>query len=73
METRSTWTDLIAGVGVDIAEVFDEGQELYISGLQNVVRADTGEGGLGILGLLISGDKGNPKVRNYGNPLQAKV
>src|SRR3990167_10207787 len=45
METRSNWVDLIAGVGVDIAEVFDEGQIEYIPGLGSIVQSLTGDGG----------------------------
>ena len=43
-ETRGTWTDLIAGVGLEIAEVFDQGQEEYIPGLGNVIQSKTGDG-----------------------------
>ena len=45
METRSNWVDLIAGVGVDIAEVFDEGQIEYVPGLGSIVQSLTGDGG----------------------------
>ncbi|RLF89004.1 hypothetical protein DRN43_04675, partial [Thermococci archaeon] len=44
LETRGTWTDLIGGVGLEIAEVFDQGQEEYTMGLGNVVRTATGTG-----------------------------
>lgn len=37
-ETRGTWTDLIAGVGLEIAEVFDQGQEEYQPGIGNVLQ-----------------------------------
>lgn len=33
MESRGSWTDLIAGVGLQIAEVFDQGQEEYQPGI----------------------------------------
>lgn len=44
MENRGTWTDLIAGVGLEIAEVFDLGQEQYIVGIGNVLTTTTGAG-----------------------------
>ena len=44
IETRGTWTDLIAGVGLQIAEVFDQGQEEYIPGIGNVLNLTSGEG-----------------------------
>ena len=44
METKGKWGEFIAGVGVDFAEVFDEGQEEYIPGLPNVVQTASGEG-----------------------------
>lgn len=33
MENRGNWTDLIAGVGLQISEVFDQGQEEYVPGI----------------------------------------
>lgn len=33
IESRATWSDLIAGVGLEIAEVFDQGQEEYQPGI----------------------------------------
>jgi len=45
METSATWTDLIAGVGLDIAEVFDQGQEEYLPGLGSVINQTGGKGG----------------------------
>jgi hypothetical protein len=45
METKGNWTDLIAGVGLEMAEVFDQGQEEYTPGLTSVVRSNTGKGG----------------------------
>jgi phage major head subunit gpT-like protein len=65
METRSTWTDLIAGVGLQISEVFDQGQEEYTPGISNVLIQTTGTGaerhfsgktGLGRLSLFEEGD-----------------
>lgn len=44
MENRGIWTDLIAGVGLEIAEVFDQGQEEYIPGIGNVLTASNGTG-----------------------------
>jgi hypothetical protein len=44
IETRGTWTDLIAGVGLEFAEVFNQAQEEYIVGLTSVVNSSTGEG-----------------------------
>lgn len=44
MESRGNWTDLIAGVGLQIAEVFDQGQEEYIPGIGNVLTRSTGTG-----------------------------
>lgn len=65
MENRSTWTDLIAGVGLQIAEVFDQGQEEYTPGINQVLIQTTGEGaekhfsgktGLGRLTMFDEGD-----------------
>jgi len=44
IETRANWTDLIAGVGLQIAEVFDQGQEEYTPGISNLLIGSTGEG-----------------------------
>lgn len=41
IETRATWGDLIAGVGLMIGEVFDQGQEEYIVGIGNVLHMST--------------------------------
>jgi len=43
IETRGTWTDLIKGVGLQIAEVFDQGQEEYISGIGSVLNVTSGD------------------------------
>lgn len=65
MESRGTWTDLIAGVGLEIAEVFDLGQELYTVGIGKVLTLSSGTGaerhftgktGLGRLRLFAEGD-----------------
>lgn len=65
METRGTWTDLIAGVGLQISEVFDQGQEEYTPGISQVLIQTTGAGaekhftgktGLGRLSLFEEGD-----------------
>lgn len=44
METRAKWTDLISGVGLEIADVFDQGQEEYQPGISNVLAVSNGEG-----------------------------
>jgi len=44
METRSNWTDLIPDVGLKIAEVFDQGDELYSSGIGSILHLRNGEG-----------------------------
>lgn len=43
-ETRGNWTDLIAGVGLQMAEVFDQGQEEYLPGFASVIQTSTGVG-----------------------------
>lgn len=43
-ETRGTWSDLIAGVGLQFAEVFDQGQEEYLPGIGNLLISSTGTG-----------------------------
>lgn len=43
-ESRGTWTDLVMGVGLEIMEVFDQGQEEYIPGINKVLIQTTGEG-----------------------------
>lgn len=73
IESRGTWTDLIAGVGLEIAEVFDQGQEEYIPGVGNVLNSTSGEGaqrnfsgktGVGRLGKFDDGDD-MPGGRRY--------
>lgn len=44
MESRGTWTDLIAGVGLQISEVFDQGQEEYTPGISSLLITTTGTG-----------------------------
>lgn len=65
MESRGTWTDLIAGVGLAISEVFDQGMEEYTPGISNLLTQTTGEGaekhfsgktGLGRLTMFEEGD-----------------
>ncbi len=72
METRGTWTDLIAGVGLQISEVFDQGQEEYTPGISALLIKSTGEGaekhytgktGLGRLSLFEEGDDISVKRR----------
>jgi hypothetical protein len=43
-ETRGNWTDLISGVGLQIAEVFNLAQEEYIPGINSVLQTSTGVG-----------------------------
>lgn len=38
MESRSNWTDLIKGVGLEIMEVFDQGDEEYVPGIFSVLN-----------------------------------
>ncbi len=45
VETAGRWTDLIDGVGLEIAEVFDQGQEEYTPGLDRVIKLVRGTGG----------------------------
>jgi len=40
IESRATWSDLIAGVGLEIGEVFDQGQEEYRPGIFAVLNKD---------------------------------
>ncbi len=66
MESRGNWTDLIAGVGLQIAEVFDQGQEEYTPGIFSVLtqataaqaaeKNITGKTGAGKLSLFDDGD-----------------
>ena len=44
METRSNWTDLIPDVGLKIAEVFDQGDQLYTPGIFSILKTKNGEG-----------------------------
>lgn len=65
-ETRGSWTDLVPGVGLDIAEVFDQGQEEYLPGIFSVLSTSTaavaaeknirGKTGAGRLKLFNDGD-----------------
>ena len=72
MENRGTWTDLIAGVGLTISEVFDQGMEEYTPGINQVLIQTTGAGaerhfsgktGLGRLSLFNEGDDLSVKRR----------
>ncbi len=65
MESRGTWTDLVAGVGLQMSEVFDQGQEQYTPGIFSVLQSSTGDGaekhftgktGIGRLSLFEEGD-----------------
>lgn len=73
-ENRGNWTDLIAGVGLEIAEVFDQGQEEYRPGIGNLLRSETdsenaernvtGKTGVGKLKVFTDGDD-IPSSRRY--------
>lgn len=43
-ESRSKWTDLIPDTGLRIAEVFDQGDDLYTPGIGSVLNVSTGSG-----------------------------
>lgn len=75
-ETRGTWSDLIAGVGLQFAEVFDQGQEEYLPGIGNLLKTSTGTGaqrnfsgktGVGELALFDDGDDlpGGRRYKTY--------
>lgn len=76
METRGTWTDLIAGVGLEIGEVFNQAMETYQPGIFNVLnkkggsgaqRNVTGKTGLGELKKFNDGDDlpGGRRYKTY--------
>lgn len=76
IETRGTWTDLIAGVGLQIGEVFDQGQEEYLVGIGNVLNMTTGDGaqknfsgktGIGRISAFADGDDlpGGKRFKTY--------
>lgn len=44
LETRAKWTDLISGVGLEIADVFDQGMEQYQPGISSLLSVTSGEG-----------------------------
>jgi phage major head subunit gpT-like protein len=65
IEARGKWTDLIGGVGIEIGEVFDQGQEEYTPGIGAVLMTTSGDGaqryvtgktGIGRLNLFDEGD-----------------
>jgi len=60
-ETRGTWTDLIKGVGLEIAEVFDQGQEEYTPGLGRIMRATNGDGAQ----INVSGKTGSGTLKRF--------
>lgn len=43
-ETRAIWTDMVKGVGLEIMDVFDQGQEEYLPGISNLLIQTTGVG-----------------------------
>lgn len=72
MESRGTWTDLIAGVGLQISEVFDQGQEEYTPGISSLLITTSGDvaekhfsgkTGVGRLSLFEEGDDISVKRR----------
>lgn len=76
METRGIWTDLIAGVGLQIAEVFNQAQEEYQPGIFNLLnklggsgaqRNVTGKTGVGELSRFDDGDDlpGGRRYKTY--------
>jgi len=76
IETRGTWTDLIGGVGLEIAEVFDQGQEEYIPGIGRVIQSVgatgaqetyTGKTGVGEVSIFDDGDDmpGGKRYKTY--------
>jgi phage major head subunit gpT-like protein len=44
IETRGNWTDLVGGVGLEIFELFDQGQEEYTPGISQLLITGTGTG-----------------------------
>ena len=44
MENRGKWTDLIPDTGLKIADLFDQGDDLYSPGIGNVINTTTGVG-----------------------------
>lgn len=64
--TRANWTDLIPATGLQIAEVFDQGGELYTPGIANIINVKsapdvaqknyTGKTGFGKLSYFAEGD-----------------
>jgi hypothetical protein len=44
LESRGTWTDLIPDVGLKISEVFDQANEEYRPGINQVLQQTSGEG-----------------------------
>lgn len=76
IETRASWTDLIAGVGLEIADVFNQGQEEYLVGIGNILNMTTGSGaqqnytgktGVGEISSFIDGDDvpGGNRFKTY--------
>jgi len=61
MESRGTWTDLIKGVGLEIADVFDQGQEEYIPGISNLLISTTGDGAQ----MNYTGKTGSGRMRKF--------
>ena len=76
VESRGIWTDLIAGVGLQIAEVFDQAQEEYKPVIGSLLKVNSGEGaqinvtgktGVGEIGKFDDGDDlpGGRRYKTY--------
>lgn len=76
IENKGIWTDLISGVGLEIAEVFDQGQEEYRPGFGNILKSATmdvgqanytGKTGVGELARFDEGDDlpGGRRYKTY--------
>lgn len=61
-ESRGNWTDLVPGVGLQIAEVFDQGQEEYTPGIFSVLTKGTAEA---VAEKNISGKTGSGRLRKF--------
>lgn len=62
MESRSTWTNLIGGVGAKLADVFDQGQEEYIPGLDRLFMLD---GNVSGAQMTLAGKTGSGRMRYF--------
>jgi hypothetical protein len=75
-ELRGNWADLIAGVGLQIAEIFNQAQDEYVPGIFNVLNNVSGQGaqrnitgktGVGKISLFDDGDDvpGKNRYKTY--------